>query len=164
MQTRAFIIPTHWRVRGRIEDVYDVLTTPEAFVRWWPQVYLGVSEIAAGGAGGVGRRVGLHTKGKLPYTLRWEAEVLEADRPYRMVIGARGDLDGRGEWRFSQDGELVDVDYRWTVYVSKPWMAVLAPLLRPVFVWNHLWAMRCGLEGLQRELARRGAAEPASGS
>jgi hypothetical protein len=43
------------------------------------------------------------------------------------------------------------------VFVTKPWMVVLTPLLRPVFVANHLWAMQRGLEGLQRELARRGA-------
>jgi hypothetical protein len=28
-------------------------------------------------------------------------------------------------------------------------------LLRPVFAWNHRWAMQRGFEGLHRELARK---------
>ena len=46
----------------------------------------------------------------------------------------------------------MDIRYDWTVYVTKPWMVVLAPLLRPVFAANHRWAMARGFEGLQREL------------
>ena len=73
-----------------------------------------------------------------------------------MSIRARGDLDGRGEWELRQEGDWVKVSYDWTVLVTKPWMIVCAPLLRPVFVWNHKWAMQRGLEGLRRELASRG--------
>ena len=64
---------------------------------------------------------------------------------------------GRGEWEFRQDGDSVDVSYGWTVLATKPWMIRLAPLLNPVFVRNHRWVMQRGLEGLQRELARRQA-------
>jgi uncharacterized protein YndB with AHSA1/START domain len=151
---REFHIPTSWRVRGTTARVYDVLSKPLEFVRWWPDVYLEVREVRAGDPGGVGRIVALRTKGWLPYQLRWQAEVLAIDKPHSMSIRARGDLDGRGEWRFTQEGELVKIDYAWTVYVTKPWMVALAPLLRPVFVANHRWAMRRGLEGLERELAR----------
>jgi hypothetical protein len=80
-----------------------------------------------------------------------------AAKPHRMSVRARGDLDGRGEWQLEQDGEWVVVKYDWTVLATKPWMIVLAPLLKPVFVWNHKWAMQRGFEGLSRELARRSA-------
>jgi hypothetical protein len=155
VQPREFHIPTSWRVRGTTTSVYGVLSKPLEFVRWWPEVYLEVREVRPGDASGVGRILDLHTKGWLPYRLSWQAEVLAVDKPHSMSILARGDLDGRGEWRFTQDGEFVKIDYAWTVYVTKPWMVVLAPALRPVFVANHLWAMRRGLEGLERELAKR---------
>ena len=154
MKARELHIPTVWRVQGSAEQVYDLLSRPQDFVRWWPEVYLAVREVKAGDANGVGRIVDLRTKGKLPYTLRWQAEVIAASKPRSMSIRARGDLDGRGEWRFEQDGDWVDAHYGWTVFVTKPWMVVLAPLLRPVFVANHLWAMQRGREGLLRELAR----------
>jgi uncharacterized protein YndB with AHSA1/START domain len=154
MNATEFYIPTVWRFRAPAERIYDLLSAPQEFVRWWPEVYLAVEDEEAGDAQGVGRRLNLLTKGKLPYRLRWQAEVLEAERPHRMTIRARGDLDGRGEWRFTQDGEWVDARYDWTVYVTQAWMVRLAPLLRPVFVWNHRWAMQRGFEGLARELAR----------
>jgi hypothetical protein len=154
VKAREFHIPTSWRVRGNAAQVYDVLSKPLEFVRWWPEVYLDVREVRPGDANGVGRVMDLTTKGWLPYRLRWQAEVLASDKPRSMSVLARGDLDGRGEWRFTQDGEFVDVHYDWTVLVTQPWMVVLAPVLRPVFVGNHVWAMRRGFEGLQRELSR----------
>jgi hypothetical protein len=151
---REFHIPTSWRLRGDAGQVYDVLSKPLEFVRWWPEVYLDVREVRPGDPSGVGRVMDLTTKGWLPYRLRWQAEVLASDKPRSMSVRARGDLVGQGEWRFTQDGEFVAVHYDWTVFVTQPWMVVLAPLLRPVFVANHVWAMRRGFEGLQRELAR----------
>jgi hypothetical protein len=158
MQPQEFYIPTTWRIKGTAEQVYDVLSKPRDFPRWWPEVYLDVREVKPGDANGVGRIVALRTKGKLPYELEWQAEMTAADKPRRMSVRARGDLDGRGEWQLNQDGEWVVVKYDWTVLATKPWMIVLAPLLRPVFVWNHKWAMQRGCAGLVRELARRGAA------
>jgi uncharacterized protein YndB with AHSA1/START domain len=157
MQPKEFYIPTTWRIKGRVEQVYDLLSKPREFPRWWPEVYLDVTEVKAGDANGVGRVVALRTKGKLPYELHWQAEMTAAQKPHRMSVRARGDLDGRGEWRFEQDGDHVVVTYDWTVLATKPWMIYLAPLLKPVFVWNHKWAMQRGFEGLERELARRAA-------
>jgi uncharacterized protein YndB with AHSA1/START domain len=156
MTAREFHIPTTWRVRGPVARVFDVLSKPQDFVRWWPEVYLAVCEVRAGDASGLGRVVDLHTKGWLPYTLRWQAEVVAIDKPRSMSLRARGDLEGRGEWRFGERDGWTEAHYDWTVLVTQTWMMVLAPLLEPVFVANHNWAMRRGLEGLERELARDG--------
>ncbi len=157
MQPQEFYIPTTWRVKGTAAQVYAVLSKPREFTRWWPDVYLDVSEVKPGDANGVGRVMALRTKGKLPYVLNWQAGMTAADKPQRMWIRARGDLDGRGEWEFRQDGEWVIVSYGRTVLATKPWMIYFAPLLKPVFVWNHQWAMQRGFEGLRRELARQAA-------
>jgi hypothetical protein len=158
MQAREFHIPTTWRLKGTADEVYDMLSRPREFPRWWPEVYLEVTELAPGDSNGVGRVVAVRTKGKLPYELKWRAEMTAAQKPHRMSVRARGDLDGRGEWQLRQDGDSVVVTYDWTVLVTKSWMKALAPLLKPVFAWNHRWAMQRGFEGLVRELARRTAA------
>src|SRR5262245_50168377 len=99
---------SRWRVEGTCDEVADVLGDPLSLPRWWPSVYLDVWEVrpperAAGREPGeagpasesergwgaasrerdnrVGQRVKLHTKGWLPYTLRWQSEVVESRYP-----------------------------------------------------------------------------------
>ena len=60
---------TRWRVEGTSGEVADILGDPLALARWWPSVYLHVEELRPSDARGLGRRVRLHTKGWLPYTL-----------------------------------------------------------------------------------------------
>ena len=149
-----FRILSRWRVKGNVDDVYDVITTPQDFVRWWSAVYLRVEEVEPGDENGVGRIFNLHTRSLLPYTLDWQARATEVEKSSRLVVKAHGDLEGTGEWRFCQDGDWVRVDYNWTVVANKPWMRYLAPVLRPVYAANHRWAMRKGQQGLERELER----------
>ena len=157
MKSKEFHIPSTWRVKGTVNDAYEILSHPEEFVRWWHTVYLKVNELTPGDDNGVGRTVSLWTKGKLPYTLHWQAQAVEIEKPHRIVVRAQGDLNGRGEWRLSQNGEWVDISYHWTVFVTKPWMIYLSPILKPIFAANHRWAMNQGKAALQQELTNRAA-------
>lgn len=149
------LMTSHWRINGTIEEVADVLGDVERLPNWWGDVYLGVAVIDPGGEDGIGRRIAFHSRGILPYTLRWQGEVVAADRPHSWTIAATGDLRGRGVWRLRQDDEIADVRYDWQVDVDKPLLRALAPVLWPVFAANHRWAMKKGEEGLRAELARR---------
>jgi hypothetical protein len=149
---------TTWRVEGTCGEVADILGDPLRLAVWWPSVYLRVAEIEpAKDANGVGRRVGLLTKGWLPYTLCWELVVVESRYPHGSTIAASGDLEGRGVWTIEQDGAFVDVTYDWRIRAEKPLLRSLSFLLRPLFEANHRWAMREGEESLKLELERRRA-------
>ncbi len=148
---------THWTVPGRIEEVADTLRDPLDLPRWWPQVYLSARETRAGDAQGIGRVVALHTKGWLPYTLRWNLTVAESRYPHGFSITADGDFVGRGTWTFVQNGPDVDITFDWKLRADKPLLRRWSGLFRPAFEWNHRWAMARGLESLARELARRRA-------
>jgi hypothetical protein len=148
---------SRWRVEGTSGEVADVLGDPLALPRWWPSVYLHAEELAPADAHGVGRRVRLHTKGWLPYTLRWEFEVVESRYPYGFTLIATGDFEGRGVWTFEQDGAHVDIAYDWRISAEKPLLKRLSFLLKPAFEANHRWAMAQGEESLKLELARRRA-------
>jgi uncharacterized protein YndB with AHSA1/START domain len=150
---------THWRVPGRIEDVAAILGDPLDLPRWWPSVYLDVRELAPGDAEGRGRVVDLHTKGWLPYTLRWRFQVTELDPPRRIALEASGDFVGRGVWTLEQDGETADVIYDWRLRAEKPLLRRLSFLLKPLFAANHRWAMAQGERSLRLELARRAASD-----
>jgi hypothetical protein len=48
------------------------------------------------------------------------------------------------------------VTYVWRVQLRQRWMRLLAPLLAPVFRWNHDAVMRAGEAGLRRHLGCAG--------
>lgn len=146
---------SQWRVEGTVGEVADILGDPLSLTRWWPSVYLDVWEVRPADARGIGRRVKLHTKGWLPYTIRWEFEVTESHYPNGFTIVANGDFDGRGVWTFTQDGAFVDIFYDWRIRAEKPLLKNLSFVLRPIFEANHRWAMAQGEESLKLELARR---------
>ena len=106
MTSNQYHFVTHWRVEGTCGEVADILGDPLSFPRWWPSVYLDVRETAPPGPDGLGRRIALVTKGWLPYTIRWEFDVVESRYPYGFAIAAAGDFDGRGVWTFEQAGPL----------------------------------------------------------
>jgi hypothetical protein len=153
----AYHFVTHWRVPGTVEEVADILGDANDLDRWWPSVYLDVRELSPGDDHGVGKEVTLHTKGWLPYTLRWTFRVAEQRYPHGFTLDARGDFDGRGIWTLTQDGPWVDVVYDWKIRAEKPLLRYLTFLLRPLFAANHRWAMAKGEESLRLELARRQA-------
>ena len=153
---------SRWQVDATCGEVADVLGDAPALARWWPSVYLAVEEIAPARADGTGRRVRLHTKGWLPYTLRWEFEVVESRYPHGFTLVANGDFEGRGVWTFAQNGPLVDIVYDWRISAEKPLLRRLSFLLKPLFEANHRWAMAQGEESLKLELARRRATSDAA--
>jgi hypothetical protein len=157
MAANEYHFITHWRVPGTAEEVYELVSHPLDYPRWWPSVYRHTQEIAVGDEHGIGRRVRLHAKGWLPYTLRWESCSTESERPHRLAIRATGDFDGRGIWMLEQDGASVSVVFDWKLTADKALLKCLSFLFQPVFSANHRWAMARGLESLNLELARRHA-------
>lgn len=157
--TTDYHFVSHWRVAGTIEEVHAILSDAPGLARWWPAVYLDVRELHLGAERGLGREVALHTKGWLPYTLRWWFRITEV-RPDGFSLVAGGDFAGQGTWTFRQDGRWVDLTYDWHIRADKPLLRYGSFLLKPLFAWNHRWAMARGEESLTLELARRHAATP----
>ena len=157
MASNDYHFITHWRVRSTLEEVNDVLGDAADLVRWWPSVYLDVEVLEPGDENYIGRVVSLYTKGWLPYTLRWQFQVVESNYPYGSRIEALGDFNGRGIWSFEQDGEWVNITYDWKITADKPLLKTFSFLLKPIFGLNHQWAMAKGLDSLELELARRNA-------
>jgi hypothetical protein len=151
---------TTWRLQGTSGEVADVLRDPLALPRWWPAVYLAVQEIDPPDERGLHQRVRLHTKGWLPYTLKWDLVVTSSRYPEHFGIEATGDFVGQGVWTISQDGAYVNATYDWRIRAEKPLLKVLAPVMRPLLEANHRWAMKQGEESLKLELLRRRVTTP----
>jgi len=151
---------TRWRVLGTPEETFAILSDAKELPRWWPAVYLRAEELEAAREDGDGRRVRVHTKGWLPYTLDWQFRVTSSRRPHGFSLEAEGDLAGTGEWTLEADGPFTVVTYNWRIRAEKPLLRVLTPLLRPLLEFNHRWAMARGEESLSLELSRRRCATP----
>jgi len=138
---------TVWRVAGTVQEVMAVLGDAESLPRWWPSVYLSVVPVKDAAPDGTGMVVDLHTKGWLPYTLRWALTITEPMTETGFALTAAGDLNGTGRWTFTTDGPEIVISYDWRVSASKPLLRRLSWLLKPVFSANHRWAMARGAEG-----------------
>ena len=152
-----FDLVSHWRIAAPVERVWAALVAPERWPQWWPYVRA-VQTLRAGDVNGLGsvRRIAWATR--LPYELVIELEAVESVRHERLRGRSRGQLRGEGIWLLQPGDGCTDVTYVWRVELARPWMRVLAPLLAPVFRWNHRGVMRAGGEGLARHLGVEGIA------
>jgi hypothetical protein len=148
MAPNEYVLRSTWRVSATPEEVHAILSDAESLPRWWSRVYLAVEAEA----GGVWR---VHSRGWLPYTLRWRFQRTSSHGAQGFALQAWGDLDGTGEWRFRARGKETEVCFEWRVRADKPLLRHLSFALKPVFAANHRWAMAQGEAALRRELVRR---------
>ncbi|MEP7196486.1 MAG: polyketide cyclase [Saprospiraceae bacterium] len=148
---------TEWKFKSNCKEVYEILEDVEQLSTWWPSVYLDVSILKKGEVGGVGKEVGLITKGWLPYILKWKFKVVETKAPYGFTIEALGDFVGKGVWTLTDDPitGMCYVKYDWKIQAEKKLIRNFSWLLRPIFSANHHWAMKKGEESMALELRRR---------
>ncbi len=151
MPSTYFDLVSQWRIRAPVDRVWATLADPASWPRWWPHVQA-VCTLREGGPDGVGtlRRIDWTTR--LPYRIVIEVEGIEAVRHERLRGRSRGQLDGEGLWLLRPGPGYTDVTYVWRVTLQRRWMRWLAPLLAPLFRWNHDGVMRAGEAGLRRLL------------
>src|SRR6266567_2722196 len=132
MATNDFSFVTNWRLEATREEIAEILSKPSDLARWWPSVYLDVEELAPGDERGVGREVGVYTKGWLPYTLRWQFRVTESRGLDGFTLESWGDFVGRGIWTFVQDGPWANIAYDWRIRADKPLLRRLSFVIKPL--------------------------------
>ncbi|MBS0515741.1 MAG: SRPBCC family protein [Proteobacteria bacterium] len=161
MSSAYFDLVSHWRIRAPVERVWAELVDPKGWPCWWPYVR-DVQTVREGGAEGLGsiRRIDWSTR--LPYRLVIEVESTEILRHRRLRGRSRGQLDGEGLWLLRENDGVTAITYVWRVQLTKRWMRWLAPVLAPVFRWNHRGVMRVGEARLRRHLQDKGVSEHTS--
>ncbi|MUT68310.1 SRPBCC family protein [Paenibacillus sp. NEAU-GSW1] len=140
---------TNWKFEADIEQVWGLIAGFK-YDEWWSGVK--AEPLQSGLPNGIGEKYRYEFRTKMPYRLSFEAEVIVKEAPRKMEIRSTGELEGRGEWTLTQSGSVTHVRYIWQVNTNKAWMDVLAPLLKPVFVWNHDLVMKEGERGMSKAL------------
>lgn len=145
---------TSWRLPASQSEAWAVLSDGEAWSEWWPSVRR-VERLTDGAPNGVGRLLRYHFGTRLPYTLTFEARLVEVTEPSRLVAAAEGELAGQWSCDLTQDGGDVVLRHVWSVSTTRAWMNLLAPVAAPVFAWNHAALMREGGQGFADRLGTR---------
>ena len=154
MPANVFRFDESWQIPGAtVGEVYDVLAHGELLPAWWKGVYLEAHKLSASSKPTVGDRLRVRARGFLPYQLTFILEAVELSPNKRVVVKTTGDFDGLWSAALSQREGGVHVDLVWEVTVLRPILKRLAPLLRPVFAWNHRWTTPRGEKGLRDYLA-----------
>ena len=149
--SKRYSFVTTWHVGADVKAVWQAIVEVEQWPEWWPSVESAVA-VAHGNNVGVGTVYRFVWRGKLPYRLSFQMRVSRVE-PHEFLEGiATGELEGSGVWRFLSEGGTTRIRYEWGVITTKRWMNLLAPVLRPVFCWNHDHVMTEGGEGLARRL------------
>jgi Polyketide cyclase / dehydrase and lipid transport len=148
---RQYALVSHWHLAAPIDRVWDAIFAVEDWPRWWRYVQA-VTELRKGDANGVGAVRRFTWSSALPYRLSFDMGVTAVERPTSMEGIASGELSGRGCWRLEPDDTTTRVRYDWAVATTRPWMNFAAPVMHPVFRWNHGRVMAEGGRGLARHL------------
>ena len=155
-QIAFFDLVSHWRLDAPVARVWSTLIATESWTRWWPGV-VAVDRLHDGDDQGVGRRQQITFRTGLGYKLHLVLEVTEVIRQQRLRARADGTLAGEGIWLLQQAlpdlGGHTDVTFVWRVTLPPGPLRWMAPLLAPLFRWNHKRVMRAGRIGLVRYLA-----------
>ena len=137
-------LTTTWVLGTGREQVFAVVRDFERWPEWWP----GVEEVRL-----EGDDMEQVWRSRLPYAVRFRA-VVDAIEPPELIVGrVEGALRGTGRCRLTEVDEGTLVEFELAVETTEAWMNLVAPLARPVFVWNHDALMRRGGEGIARRLA-----------
>jgi uncharacterized protein YndB with AHSA1/START domain len=152
----AYEYHSHWRIDAPIETVWAALTEVEAWPHWWPFVKR-VQTLRRGEPSGLGAVRRIEWGSRLPYGFTLDVECTEVQRLKLLRGSSRGHLEGEGVWMLAPlGGDATEVRYTWRLAVNRPWMKLTAPLMAPVFRWNHEGVMHGGERGLAQHLARAG--------
>lgn len=143
-----YVFIDEWEVDAPIEAVFEALADARTYPQWWRPVYL---DVQSDGPPTVGRVSVERFKGRLPYRLQINSEIVRLDPPREFEIRATGDLSGRGVWTLRDDAPGgVCVRFDWRVNADRPLLRVLTPVLRPLFRANHNYAISRAKAGLER--------------
>ena len=143
---------TVWRFDAPIEKVWELIKDSENWSDWWKGV-IKVVELKDGDANGLGKVMRSTWRSALPYTLKFDSEVVRIEPMKIIEARAFGELEGIGLWTLTAENENeTSVRYDWKVKTTKAWMNYLAPIAKPFFRWNHDTIMNWGGEGLAKRL------------
>jgi hypothetical protein len=149
----AYSFVTNWRLNASLAAVWRELDAAERYPEWWPSI-IAYRDLTPA-IHGLGARAERVVRGRLPYSLRYTTTVTRYEPLCEIAYDAVGDLNGQGRFVLTEDAGHTCVVFYWDVSTAGFWLNLLAPMLKPLFAWNHHWVMAQGERGLAAHLESR---------
>jgi hypothetical protein len=150
METQYSFV-TNWEIEASLQEVWNAIYNSPEWPKWWKGV-VSVEEIEKEDVNGLNSVKAYIWKSVLPYKLAFTMRLTEKEPMRRLKGIAFGELEGEGEWTFSEQNRIIKLQYNWNVYTKKAWMNYLSFVLKPVFKYNHNVVMHWGAVGLAKKL------------
>ena len=147
-----FVLISRWQLNCGIGDAWQHICAIRQWPRWRPHG----KAVRASGEDGATPKTGdtaeVDWATRLGYGIRLNVTTTGVLAPFELEGAATGDLVGNGLWVLEPQQDRVTITYRWDVHLNRPWMRWFAPVLRPVFAWNHFDIMRAGARGMAKSI------------
>ena len=140
-----FVFCSRWEVAVPPERTAELLTDLAGYPGWWPQT-LAVARLGP-------QTARVLCRSRLPYTLDLVLDLVSQDLPL-LEVAIAGDLNGRAQWRLdaTDAGEGTLMTFTQEVQVGGL-LGHIAPLVRPILVWNHEQMMNGARHGMGAALS-----------
>lgn len=142
---------TRWQTTAPITDVWQVITDSLSWPQWWSD-FQDVQDIRQGDSHGLGSIRRYTLRSPFGYRLSFDLQVNDIKEPSLIAGQASGDLEGTGIWRLDAENGQTRIECHWKVHTTKPWMNMLAFILKPVFIYNHKKVMANGARNFAEKL------------
>ena len=143
-------------LRAEPEELSEIVLHPDLFHLCCSSTILKAQVLDHGAPDGMDMTIRLHVKGMLPHTFFCLAKVVDLVRHRSMKIAASGDFEGFGTLTVQPTGTgICAVTAGCRVRINQPYIRLFIRLLKPVFVYNHVWGVRQISRRMQEEINRR---------
>jgi len=147
--TRTYRFTDDWYVAAEPQAVRDRLRHVAGWPDWWPSCVAVEPSPPQRPATDEAWRFTFQTR--LPYRMAFQADVVR-EEPMAVDTVVAGRVRGEGRWRVEPFADGVRVHFDWLVEPRVPWMRLVSPVARPLFVWNHQALMLEGARSFARVL------------
>lgn len=150
-----FEVTTRRWLDARPEELTAVGLEPEQLHSWCSSVFMYGDLVERGAPDGLGMTLRVHTKGYLPHSFFFVAQIVDVIPHRFMRVVVTGDFDGVADITVTPDGAGSRFEMHWRIALKHPWLRHLVRTFRWVFVRNHRWAMRHMCRQVEDEVHRR---------
>jgi uncharacterized protein YndB with AHSA1/START domain len=129
------------------DELWATLSRTQDFHRWWPWLRtLRGAELAPGA------RAEAVVRAPLPYSLRFEVEVLDVVPLELVDARVTGDIDGPARLEVAPHELGSTARLVWEVELRRPFLRAASRVARPAMEWGHDWVVASGMRQFRRAL------------